>query len=548
MTNAVATAVRYWETMRRLKPEQIYGRVWFRVARPAIDLAPAPEVRNTQGWVAPASRPGSFSDADTFRFLNVPGTLSEIGWHGPEREKLWRYNQHYFDDLGAESSAERDAARELLILNWLANNPPGRGVGWEPYPLSLRIVNWIKWGLARGALTPAIRHSLAVQARYLTGRLERHLLGNHLFANAKALIFAGRFFDGAEADRWAQRGFAILEREFDEQTLADGAQFELSPMYHALATEDVLDLLNLTAASSGPLPPRQRQQTEHWRRAVPKMLAWLEAMTHPDGDISFFNDAAFGVAPPLATLQAYAQRLGIAPPPSAGPLTWLAPSGYARLAVGDAVLLCDLAKVGPDYLPGHAHADTLSCELSVFGQRIIVNGGTSVYGVSEERLRQRGTAAHSTVTVANANSSDVWSGFRVGRRARVTNVQVFAADSALLATGTHDGYRYLPGKPLHTRRWQLAPGQLRIEDQITTPDLPAQARFHLHPDVSATRTGPETADLRLPGGQRLTAQAAGLDLAPSTWHPAFGVTHNTRVLIAPLQAGQACLTLTWTPG
>jgi hypothetical protein len=33
------------------------------------------------------------------------------------------------------------------------------------------------------------------------------------------------------------------------------------------------------------------------------------------------------------------------------------------------VLILDVAPVGPDYLPGHAHADTLSFELSLFGQR-----------------------------------------------------------------------------------------------------------------------------------------------------------------------------------
>jgi len=96
----------------------------------------------------------------------------------------------------------------------------------------------------------------------------------------------------------------------------------------------------------------------------------------------------------------------------------LSDSGYIRIQSGDAVALLDVAPIGPDYLAGHGHADTLSFELSLFGQRCIVNPGVSRYGTGAERLRQRGTAAHSTVAVDGQNSSEVWGGFRVARRAR----------------------------------------------------------------------------------------------------------------------------------
>ena len=55
---------------------------------------------------------------------------------------------------------------------------------------------------------------------------------NHLFANAKALIFAGLFFDDDESEKWLNTGLNILAREMDEQILSDGGHFELSPMYH----------------------------------------------------------------------------------------------------------------------------------------------------------------------------------------------------------------------------------------------------------------------------------------------------------------------------
>src|SRR5690606_24123414 len=113
------------------------------------------------------------------------------------------------------------------------------GTGWEPYPTSRRIVRWIQWarsGAARagGAPSRALLDSLATQARWLARRLEWHLLGNHLWSNAKALIHAGCFFAGAEADAWRARGERILEHQLAEQVLGDGGHFELSPMYHAL--------------------------------------------------------------------------------------------------------------------------------------------------------------------------------------------------------------------------------------------------------------------------------------------------------------------------
>jgi uncharacterized heparinase superfamily protein len=163
----------------------------------------------------PARRRQSQTGPEGFRFLNRDGDLSH-GWDDPELSKLWRYNLHYFDDLNAEDAQGRAQWHRTLIGRWVEENPPGEGSGWEPYPVSLRIVNWVKWALAGNGLSPQALHSLAVQARWLTQRLEHHLLGNHLFANAKALVFAGCLFEGAEAEDWLSIGLRILEREVPE--------------------------------------------------------------------------------------------------------------------------------------------------------------------------------------------------------------------------------------------------------------------------------------------------------------------------------------------
>jgi uncharacterized heparinase superfamily protein len=498
-------------------------------------------------WQPPARRSQSLVAPGEFRFLNIDGKLDELGWDDPNTDKLWRYNQHYFDDLNAFDAHKRREWHQTLIENWIAQNPPAKGSGWEPYPISLRIVNWVKWALAGNKLPQEARHSLAIQARWLTRRLERHLLGNHLFANAKALIFAGLWFDGEEAQKWLAIGFRILAREVPEQILPDGGQFELSPMYHALALEDMLDLINITHNYSAALDANQQKQQADWEARLPAMQHWLHTLCHPDGKIAFFNDTAFGIAPDVGELDAYAARLGFPAPTVDAPLTWLADSGYGRLSHDDAILLVDMARIGPDYLPGHAHADTLSFEFSLHGQRLIVNSGTSVYGTGVERLRQRGTAAHSTVTVAGRDSSEVWSGFRVARRAGILSARMYQEGKKLVAEGSHDGYRRLSGRPVHHRRWQLSLGSLIIEDRLPDDRHQAEARFHFHPDVRVTQIAPDRGRCRLPNGQELTwkVKAGEARLEPSTWHPEFGLSLSGICIVGPLQDGCASFELNW---
>ena len=66
----------------------------------------------------------------------------------------------------------------------------------------------------------------------------------------KALIFAGLFFEGPDADRWVGLGLKILSKELNEQILEDGGHFELSPMYHSIILEDLLDIINILTVYS----------------------------------------------------------------------------------------------------------------------------------------------------------------------------------------------------------------------------------------------------------------------------------------------------------
>jgi len=539
----------YFHTIRNLKPSQVFWRVWRRLPLTAAPGAgPAPALRcDAQPLAAFPPRRPSLTGPDAFRFLNRDGRVrSAADWNDPQADALWLYNLHYFDDLCADGAEARREWHEALIARWIAENPVGQGVGWDAYPLSLRMVNWIKCSLAgggadlrataaaggegQGLSAPAIQ-SLAIQARYLAPRVEWHLLGNHVLANAKALVFAGCFFEGAEATAWLNQGLAILRAQLAEQVLADGGHFERSPMYHAIVLEDVLDLINLSRSFPVALPADRVQAL---RDAAARMRAWARVMTHPDGGIAFFNDAALGVAPEVGELARYAERLGIVSSRDTGArLAHLEQSGYLRLAEGPFTVLFDAAPVGPDYLPGHAHADTLSFELSHGTQRVICNSGTSRYGRSELRHWERSTAAHNTVAIDGEDSSEVWDGFRVARRAYPAGLTCGEGE-ALRATCAHDGYTRLRGRPVHRRTIEVSAGAVRWTDELTGVGVHrVVGRIPLHPSVRAARVGASEWKLALPSGENLllTAAGVGLDDEVGRYSPEFGITLERQVLV-----------------
>ena len=486
-------------------------------------------------WARPVTKPSVLLRPWVFRFLNQEHDVVSLDdWNNPEWDKLWLYNLHYFDELNSADAGDRVSLHRSLLQRWIKENPVGVGNGWEPYPLSLRIVNWIKWALAGNDLGETCLASLAVQIRFLRQRLEYHLLGNHLFANAKALLFAGLFFEGQEAETWLGKGLSILSRQIQEQVLSDGGHFERSPMYHAVFLEDMLDLLNGLRAY-GDVLPEQEYVVNDWERVIKQMRFWLQSMCHPDGQISLFNDAAFGIAPLPEDIEAYAIGLGLGTiAPLTDGLVVHKESGYVRWQRGETVAILDVGCIGPDYIPGHAHADTLSFELSLYGRRVVIDSGTSCYGISSERLRQRGTAAHNTVTINDKDSSEVWGGFRVARRAKPMGLRIEQSAEDTRITCSHNGYKRLSGKPVHHREWHFSNNKLTIKDTVTGRFDKAVARFHFHPDMYLSETGSISEGVIGPADsdKRICWNILNGDpeLRPSSYHPEFGVAVSSQCL------------------
>jgi uncharacterized heparinase superfamily protein len=304
--------------------------------------------------------------------------------------------------------------------------------------------------------------------------------------------------------------------------LPDGGHYERAPAYHCQVLGDLIDIAGLLRAAG-------RQPPGGLAEAITAMRGWLGAVLTPSGDVPLLNDG-FPVEPGLLA------KLGAAPPPG-GPLHLLPDTGLARAAVGGWHVLADVGPPCPPELPAHAHADTLGCVVYLDGTPLLVDTATSGYASGAVRDYQRSTAAHNTVEVDRRDSTEVWGGFRAGRRARVYGVAARAARDGDQVTvqAAHDGYRSLPGRPAHHRRWTVCDRELRVDDTVTGRGRHrVTVYWHLTPG----------AQLRLrPGGAVVTAQARELSVTmTTTGDPAVTLTTAQvstgfgRTVAAPLLA------------
>lgn len=529
MRAQVRKILQVFHTLKYLKFEQFWFRFLYRYKRPNAPLANTQLSKLSWNWHGPAIYNQSIFDEKRVRFLSLDGTVSsKLSWNDPAKEKLWLYNLHYFDDLNSNSFAERENTHFNFINKWLAQNPACVGNGWEPYPLSLRLVNWVKWFSKQENVEQKYLSSMLQQSKALSQQLEYHILGNHLFANAKALTFVGCFITNGHADKYLDLGLKLLDREIPEQFLEDGAHFELSPMYHEILLWDLLELIALANTSQS---EKLMQRLPYWQEVATKALDWLKCMIHPDGEVSFFNDSVIGIAAKPQQVFDYAQSIGLNVIDTLPNLIINKQSGYSRISSPDYTLIIDHANVGPDYLPGHAHADTLSFELSVGIERVFVNSGTSLYGVSEERLRQRKTAAHNTVVVDGEDSSEVWSGFRVARRAYAKLIDVSQSVTEVYLQAKHDGYKRLKGKVTHSRSFTAKNKDIHIKDELTGQFNQASAFLHLHPSIELEVLSVHVVKLITQNKVELTIESTSdIQILDSTYHPEFGVSINNKQL------------------
>ena len=449
---------------------------------------------------------------------------AQPGWHDHSLSRLWRFHLHYFDFLNdlliwsatGQSAAAYEAFR-TLASSWIDCNQTFDGDGWHPYTLSVRLVNWLHAAtafdlqlMADEPFRQRLLSSIYGQAQVLFSDLELDVRGNHLVKNLRALLFVSLIFKGPEPQRWFQQALRLLEQELAEQILSDGGHFERSPGYHLEVLKDCLEIAIWLR--------RNKNTSPKWLDGVlRRMLDYLIAIMSPDGRVPLLKDTAWDSAPgPNDLLAAGALYLdesfykrsddfGFCPFLSFGLSGWerfkewptndLPRISLALREIGHYVmrddrnsdyLIFDAGKPCPEYLPAHAHADMLSYELTVSGQRVVVDSGVYDYCAGPWRDFFRSTRAHNTVEVGGQNQSEVWGSFRVARRARPGSVVWQQTGDYVLLQGAHDGYHRLPVPVIHRRTvvWRRDYFWLFV-DELWGNDLTTMANYvHLHPALA----------------------------------------------------------------
>lgn len=464
-----------------------------------------------------------------WRFVQPWGSLElalPIDWglaaDDPQRLS-WRANLSYMEFLEGID----DLAFVELIAAWINANPitslNASRYSWRSYNLAIRVVVWMQQlALRRDRLTAPffeqVAASLAAQLRHLERHLETDIGGNHLIRDMKALLWAGAFFAGEEAQRWWQRGLALLEQEIAIQVLGDGCHYERSPSYHCQVTGDLLEILSLL--KSGSLRDRLAAVLE-------RMVFVCNVLAHPDGKVALFNDGGLDLAYPPHALLAAAKRLGLAPPVRANGPFALPEAGFYGLIAEDEQVIVDCGPIGPDALIGHAHGDILSFEWSVAGRRVVVDQGTYQYRMGPRRTQSRAADAHNTVVVDGVEPSDFFGEFRCGRRARPEVLDYRPMDQGFVLVGTHDGFSRLKGRPRHVRHIEAVPGRIIIKDRIESSCRhEASAGILLHPecrvDVNGREVSIETGPVRLVIESNIAPA-----LEPAEWFPNLHICQPT---------------------
>lgn len=592
MSSPVHRASRLLRTITPLTSKQIAYRLWYVLrnrfryyAATRVSSRPSPRAHSISAtWTFASDVSGIQEVQDsvregrkialqvcdgTFTFLNQELRFaSEINWTVPGMPRLWRFHLHYFEYVRYLVLLGDSGYKpfRLLCLSWVEGNKLLQGDGWHAYTISLRLRNWIE-GLvfwrnlvtADQAFQSAIHDSIYCQARILRRGLEFDLRGNHLLENLRTLVWVGILFEGKETESWLRLGLTVLRAEVSEQVLPDGGHFERTPGYHIVVLRLLLDVALLLQHNNRSIPS--------WLiDAIGRATDFLEAIATPNGRVPLLKDT--GCAEGARDVGFIATKwLNRKPSPIFRPglesaltlgsnafitsttsvplplpaIAALPHTGYYVLKGLNNYTIIDCGRLAPDYLPGHAHADTFNFEYWGNGVPLVVDSGVCEYEAGALRDYFRSTRAHNTVEIDGSSSSEMWGSFRVGRRAKVKMEYSLLAGDQAVVLASHSGYSHLDGGVKHRRcfLWR-ADDYLVIVDWIVGGGIHSVAsNVHLHPSATLAKLG--EFKWRINGGEAevfLAHSGSGWnsELTRGWYSPAYGVRQTNEVIAFRIQS------------
>lgn len=495
----ISNIFRYISTIQFLTFKQLFYQAYYPLRKKIRGVK-----RHTYPFYIPAqstptrlqdfipAKPSIFFSYDQIdlSFLNKEKkfNLDNINWSFFDHGRLWNYNLVYFDFLNQQNISSEQG---VLLIQDFIRKLPDAPTALEPYPISLRGLNWIKFFSKNQIQNNDINASLYAQYKILLDNIEYHLLHNHILDNGFSLIAAGMYFSDKQ---FFEAGKKIIEKEIEKQILSDGAHFERSPMYHQVLLEHLMDVINF-------LQNNRWQSDQKFllllREKAGTMLGWLTGITFQNYEIPYVNDSAENIAHTTPELRKYSESLGVYPRVSK-----LFESGYRYWKLDNAEFFFDVGELSVTYQAGHAHADTFSFILHIGGKPFIIDTGTSTYEKCERRYYERSTKAHNTVAYNDENSSDVWGVFRTAKRASVKIV--LEEENAILAT--HDGYK--KHAVIHERKFQKHAGKIVLTDEMKgNIKHQSYSYFYFHENVKANLVNniiiSEFAEMTFIGAERI---------------------------------------------
>ncbi len=467
----------YINTLRHLKWIQIRYRVIYRLRQVFFSVHSYKKFTNSKlnavvhTYLPCVVKDGLYAPVNHFTFLNLQNTFGEeVDWSYGVHGKLWQYNLQYFDYLNDENIANEI---KIGLVNSFSNALLEKRVDPEPFPISIRLVNWILFYSRSGYAGEVFLSALKRQIGYLEKNIEYHLLANHLLENYFSLAISA-FCLGDKV--MIEKYILLIEKQLNEQVLGDGGHIEGSPMYHSLLLAKLFLLIDVVESNH-----YQTGRVTSLRLKAAAMTSWLKAFCNGNADYPFVNDAAPGIAVEPQTLFERAKQMGIS-----AMVGNLAESGYRVFKHSDFSLLVDVAQIIPAYQPGHAHSDMLHFVLQYQCKPVFVDAGTATYDNNARRTYERSTAAHNTVVVNDTSQSQVWNSFRVAKRAKLTILE----ESGHMIKACHNGYADQYGAT-HCRSFYVDETGLLIKDEILggeEKNITSVAMFHLHPEVAVLST------------------------------------------------------------
>jgi uncharacterized heparinase superfamily protein len=444
----------------------------------------------------------------------------------------YRHGFGWLRDLGAAVPREQGApVAEKILKAWLDDH--ARTVAdpaWRPDLWGRRILVWTAYApylMSSGdeELRTALLNTLARGARHLDRAADSVPQGVARIAAWAGVIAAGLLIPGG--DLRVAHGEAGLARALSQALHDDGGLAARVPAMQ-------LDLVELMAQLRAVYEVRARPMPATISGPIAKAVSALAGVVLGDGALSSWQGGGPGSANAIA---AAIMATGVRPETLTPARDW----GYQRLEAGASRLVMDAAPPPSGAMIRGGCASTLAFELSEGPQRIIVNCGGSPGLPAELGQGLRTTAAHSTLTLSDTNSTALHEDGSLGRGVGEVEMERSEGRDGATLVGAHDGYVRRHGFR-HERTLTLAPDgrMLSGEDRLVPAGrrrglaaTPFVIRFHLGAGLETVLTADAHGALIRPpegGAWQFRAEAGTLSMEPSVWIDSLGRPRVTQQL------------------